>query len=76
MSDISLPDGFNITKYITDQYQLQLLAKINLDKYKEKLIKFLRDQWALKIGSNSFQRAMLTIKYWKKTINTEEEVEW
>lgn len=65
MSDISLPDGFNITKYITDQYQLQLLAKIDLNKYKEKLVDFLRDHWALKIGSNSFERATLTFKYWQ-----------
>ena len=63
MFDISLPDGFNITKYITDQYQLQLLAKINLNKYKEKLINFPHDQWVLKIGSNSFQKARLAITF-------------
>ena len=40
MFDISLPHGFDITKYITDQYQLQLLAKINLNKYKEKTDQF------------------------------------
>ena len=63
MLDISLPHGFDITKYITDQYQLQLLAKINLIKYKEKLINFHRDQCPLKIGSNSFQGTRLTITY-------------
>ena len=63
MFDISLPHGLDITKYISDQYQLQLLAKINLNKYKEKLINFHRDQCPVKIGSNSFPRARLTIIY-------------
>ena len=60
MFDISLSSGLYITKYITDQYQLQLLAKINLNKYKQKLINFHRDQCPLEIGSNSYQRARLS----------------